>query len=237
MVPDQDRQTDVHTRRSREQRVWGLAFIFSVGLHVLIFLLGPLWLIDLSSLPAAGSDRADDLALTGFLEAVAMSSAPPDAAQPPPVPVPDVILPDPVEPPPEVPPEVELDVPEVPEPGTGLTTGTDAEEVSDAGVPGAPGDGAAGTEEEGVSRLIPPSPRGMILPPTNRDLRGRQVEVWVFVNEQGRVVPDSTQLRPPTPDRRFNEQLEREAAQWVFEPAREGGLPVAAWFPYLISME
>jgi len=99
------------------------------------------------------------------------------------------------------------------------------------------GDGAAGTEAQGAPRLVPPSPRGMIMPPTNRDLRGSQVEVWVFVNEEGRVVPDSTQLRPPTSDRRFNEQLEREAAQWVFDPAREGGTPVAAWFPYRISME
>jgi WD40 repeat protein len=63
-----------------------------------------------------------------------------------------------------------------------------------------------------------------------------QVEVWVFVNEEGRVVPDSTHLRPPTGDRRFDEQLAREASGWVFDPAREDGLPIAAWFPYTISM-
>jgi hypothetical protein len=77
----------------------------------------------------------------------------------------------------------------------------------------------------------------MIIPPTNRDLRGSEIEVWVFVNEQGRVVADSTQLRPPTRDRRFNEQLTREAAEWIFNPARENGVPVAAWFPYVIAMD
>ena len=77
----------------------------------------------------------------------------------------------------------------------------------------------------------------MISPPTTRTLRGSEIEVWVFVSEVGRVVADSTQLRPPTSDGRFNDLLVREAAQWVFEPAREGGVPVAAWFPYIIGLE
>jgi hypothetical protein len=76
----------------------------------------------------------------------------------------------------------------------------------------------------------------MIMPPANRSLRGRQVEVWVFVDEAGRVVADSTRLRPPTPDRDFNRRLIEEAAEWVFDPARQHGRPVAAWFPYTISM-
>ncbi|NIP60097.1 MAG: hypothetical protein GWM92_17380, partial [Gemmatimonadetes bacterium] len=65
---------------------------------------------------------------------------------------------------------------------------------------------------------------------------GTEVQVWVFVDERGRVVPDSTRLRPPTDDRAFNRRLVEEAAQWVFEPARQGGEAVAAWFPYTISM-
>ena len=83
---------------------------------------------------------------------------------------------------------------------------------------------------------IPPSPRGMIIPPTNRRLRGSSVEVWVFVNEVGRVVADSTRLNPPTSDRGFNRRLIEEAAEWVFNPAMKEGKPVAAWFPYTISM-
>lgn len=230
-------QDDVATRRSRERGAWGIAFVLSMLVHVLIFLLGPRGLILLPGMATIGEDRADDRAVQGVLEVVAMSSAPPAPVDPLPVVEPDVVLPEPEIFVPEPIPEVALEVPEIFEPGVGTTTGTDLVEVVGAGVPGEVGDGAAGTEAQGAPRLVPPSPRGLIMPPTNRDLRGSQVEVWVFVNEDGRVVPDSTQLRPPTSDRRFNEQLEREAAQWVFDPAREGGAPVAAWFPYRISME
>ena len=76
----------------------------------------------------------------------------------------------------------------------------------------------------------------MIIPPANKGLRGVEVQVWVFVNEHGRVVADSTRLDPPTRDRGFNRQLMREAAQWVFRPGTLDGKPVAAWFPYVISM-
>ena len=85
--------------------------------------------------------------------------------------------------------------------------------------------------------MVPPSPRGMIIPPTNDRLRGRQVEVWVFVDATGQVVADSTRLNPPTSDRGFNRRLIQEAAEWVFNPAMQGGQPVAAWFPYTISMD
>jgi len=104
------------------------------------------------------------------------------------------------------------------------------------GIEGGEGRGDGGTAAEGFFRLVPPSPRGMIIPPTNKSLRGRQVEVWVFVNEAGRVVADSTRLNPPTSDRGFNRRLIEEAAEWVFNPATQEGKPVAAWFPYTISM-
>jgi hypothetical protein len=106
--------------------------------------------------------------------------------------------------------------------GPGLETGT--------------GEGDGGNAEEGLYRLQPPSPRGMIIPPANESLKGTTVEVWVFVDERGVVVPDSTRLNPPTRDRGFNQRLIREAAEWVFRPATQGGEPVASWFPYRISM-
>jgi hypothetical protein len=166
-----------------------------------------------------------------------MGSPPPAIPQPPVIPVPEVFLLEPEVILPEIPQEVEPAEPEVLVPGIGTGTGDDRLDAGDSGLPGATGQGDAGTGAEGLARLIPPSPRGMIIPPTNRDLRGTEVQVWVFVNEQGRVVADSTQLRPPTSDRRFNEQLTSEAAQWVFNPARENGTPVAAWFPYVIGMD
>ena len=98
------------------------------------------------------------------------------------------------------------------------------------------GQGDGGTTESGRFEIVPPAPRGMIIPPTNSRLRGSEVQVWVFVDERGRVVADSTRLEPPTRDRDFNRRLIREAGEWVFTPARRGAERVAAWFPYRISM-
>jgi hypothetical protein len=232
-----ERQQDVGSRRSRERAVWWLALLASVVIHVLIFLWSPIWNNPFDSDGAAGPDNANDRAAPGVLQAVSMGSPPPAIPQPPLIPVPDVVLPEPEVILPEVPEELEPAVPDILDPGVGTGTGVDRLDAGDSGQPGATGLGDAGQGADGIARLIPPSPRGMIIPPTNRELRGSEIEVWVFVNEQGRVVGDSTQLRPPTSDRRFNEQLTREAAQWVFNPARENGVPVAAWFPYVIGME
>jgi hypothetical protein len=56
------------------------------------------------------------------------------------------------------------------------------------------------------------------------------------VDDGGRVIADSTRLRPPTGDTRYDQQLRNQAAQWLFEPARRGGQPVAAWFEYTITL-
>jgi len=228
---------DVHLRRSRERAVWWIALLASVAIHALIFLLSPIWSSPFDLNAAAGPDNGNDRAAPGALQALSMGSPPPAVPQPPLIPVPQVVLPEPEVFLPEIPQEIEPTAPEAPVPGIGTGTGDDLLNTGDSGQPGATGQGDAGTGADGIARLIPPSPRGMIIPPTNRDLRGTEIEVRVFVNEQGRVVPDSTQLRPPTSDRRFNEQLTREAAQWVFNPARENGVPVAAWFPYVIGMD
>jgi len=70
----------------------------------------------------------------------------------------------------------------------------------------------------------------------NKDLRGTKLDVWVFVDATGRVVPDSTRLDPPTSDRGFNRRIIQQAAEWVFDPAMKDDEPIAAWFPYTISM-
>jgi hypothetical protein len=234
-VPEQHQ--DLEVRRSRERAVWRKALLASLAIHLLFFLLSPLWTTPFDLNAAAGPDNGNDRAAPGALQALSMGSPPPAIPQPPVIPVPEVFLLEPEVILPEIPQEVEPAEPEVLVPGIGTGTGDDRLDAGDSGLPGATGQGDAGTGAEGLARLIPPSPRGMIIPPTNRDLRGTEVQVWVFVNEQGRVVADSTQLRPPTSDRRFNEQLTSEAAQWVFNPARENGTPVAAWFPYVIGMD
>jgi hypothetical protein len=103
------------------------------------------------------------------------------------------------------------------------------------GIEGGQGRGDGGTAEQGFFRVVPPSPRGIIYPPSNKKLRGKSIEVWVFVDATGRVVADSTRLNPPTSDGGLNRQLIREAAEWVFHPAKRDNEPVASWFPYTIS--
>jgi len=227
----------VEERRERERRIWRSAFVISLGLHLLLLLIWPYGGGPDSPFAAAGPRDMDDQAAEGVMRAVALRSAPADPIQPPALPIIEADLPEPVEVEPDATPEVELAEPEVPEPGRGSTEGADDEDSDPVGLPGAVGGGDAGTTDEGRFRVVPPSPRGMIIPPTHRSMRGQEVEVWVFVDERGRVVPDSTRLEPPTSNRGFNEQIMREAAQWIFQPARQGGEPVAAWFPYIISME
>jgi hypothetical protein len=96
--------------------------------------------------------------------------------------------------------------------------------------------GDGGTSDQGLYRLQPPVPRGMIIPPDNDRLRGTEVQVWVFVDETGRVVADSTRLDPSTRDGDFNRRLIREASEWTFRPAEQDGEAVASWFPYRIRM-
>ena len=219
-----DGQQSVRERSERHRRTWRIAFGVSLLVHLLVFLLwrsdGPL----LSPFAAAGPRSGDNRAAAGSMQAMNIRTPPPVPIVPPPVPLPSVTPPEPI----EFEERTELDESSL----LGERPGTD----EGPGLEEGEGEGDAGTAAEGFFRLVPPSPRGMIMPPSHEALRGKQVQVWVFVNEHGRVVADSTRLEPPTRDRSFNQQLLREAAQWVFEPARKGGEPVAAWFPYTISM-
>jgi TonB family protein len=146
---------------------------------------------------------------------------------PPPIPLPTVTD---IEP-------VEFDDEPVLEPaaidGDALSQGDEALGLEDGD-----GEGDGGTAEEGLFRNTVPVPRSVMppQPPDDRRLRGAQVEVWVFVDTSGRVVPDSTQLRPPTRNRAFNRSLIRTASEWSFDPALRDGKPVASWFTYRYNL-
>ncbi len=212
-------------RRRQERRTWRTGFLVSVLFHLLLFFGWRGDVIPLSPFAAAGPKAGDRRAAAGSLQALNVRTPPPVPIVPPLVPIVVEIEIEPV----DIEESMELDPASVigDEPGLfeapGLENGT--------------GRGDGGNAEEGLFRLRPPSPRGMIIPPTNKSLRGTEVQVWVFVDERGRVVPDSTRLDPPTRDRGFNRRLIREAAEWVFRPAVQGGRPVPSWFPYRISME
>ncbi len=225
-------------RRKRERKIWRIGFLLSVVAHILIFLIGPSASMPDSTFSAAGPRALDDQAAQGAMQTLALSSAPPDAAIPPPTPVPDVEIPPPeeIEVGPEAVPGVEIEEPEVPLPGVGSTDGTDAADDGDAGLPEATGAGDGGSADEGLFRVVPPVPRGVIFPPDPAaDLRGTQVEVWIFVDAEGRVVADSIRVDPVSSDRRYNEELREVIVSWNFRPARRGEELVATWYNWSIS--
>ena len=217
-------EVSLKERRRQERRLWRRALGVSVVFHLLLFFGWQGNVIPQSPFAAAGPRAGDNRAAAGSMQAINVRTPPPVPIIPPPIPLEVVVEIEPV----EFDDMVELDpaaiMGEEPGPleGPGLETGDGA------------GDG--GNAEEGRFRLQPASPRGMIIPPSNDNLRGTEVQVWVFVDDRGRVVADSTRLDPPTRDRGFNRRLIREAAEWIFRPAVEEGRPVASWFPYKISM-
>ena len=211
-------------RRRHERRIWRAGLLVSALLHLLIFFVWRGNVLPTAPFSAAGPRSGDNRAAQGSLQALNIRTSPPVPIVPPPVPIAVEV---------EVQP-VEFEEEEEFDPSSVLGEAPGLDEM--AGLEAGSGGGDAGDAAEGLYRLEPPSPRGMIIPPTNRDLRGTEVQVWVFVNDQGRVVADSTRLEPPTRDRDFNRRLIREAAEWVFRPAIREGKPVASWFPYRITM-
>jgi hypothetical protein len=213
-------------RRRRERGVWRTGLLVSVLIHLMIILAWQGTVIPESPLAAAGPRTGDDRAAPGTLQAMNVRSPTTVPRVPPTIPVPSDI-------------HIELDSIEIRDvalfdPASVLG---DLPGLGDApGLPGGTGTGDGGNAESGRFRLEPASPRGMIIPPANRDLRGTDVQVWVFVDDVGRVVADSTRLDPPTRDGDFNRRLIREASEWVFRPAQQDGKAVASWFPYRISM-
>lgn len=211
-------------RRRQERSIWRTGLLLSVLLHLVLFFGWRGNVIPLSPFAAAGPRAGDDRAAAGGMQALTIRTPVTRAIVPPPLPLEVEIEVEPVDFEDEVAMDPSSLLGEEPGPleGPGLESGTGA------------GDG--GNAAEGRNRLQPATPRGMIIPPTNSDLRGTEVQVWVFVDAQGRVVADSTRLDPPTRDRGFNRRLIREASEWVFRPAIREGQPVASWFPYRISM-
>ncbi len=210
-------------RRFAERRYWRNGLVASVVVHLFVFFF---WWGESpveSPFAAAGPRAGDNRAASGGMQTVSLRIPPPRPIIPPRIPLPTF------EPVLQVETEMEQEI------ETASILG-DRPGNDGPGLPEGDGRGDGGNAAEGFFRLVPPSPRGMIIPPANKSLRGQKVQVWVFVNELGRVVADSTRLRPPTSDRDFNSRLVREASEWIFEPAKKGGKAVGSWFPYTISM-
>ena len=217
-------EIDAQERRRRERKVWRTGILASVLFHLVIFFIWRGVVIPPSPFAAAGPRAGDARAAAGGMQAITVRTPPPRVIVPPPEPLAVEVEVEPI----EFDEVVELDAASI--------LGEKPGELEGPGLENGDGRGDGGNAEEGLFRLQPPAPRGMIIPPTDRDLRGTEVQVWVFVDERGRVVADSTRLDPPTRNRGFNRRLIREAAEWIFRPALQEGRPVASWFPYKITM-
>lgn len=217
-------ELNARDRRRRERSIWRTGLLVSVLFHLMIFFFWRFTVAPDSPMAAAGPAAGDNRAARGSMQALNVRTPPASPIVPPPIPIPVDIAVEPVQFVEQVeiePSSVAGDAPgSLDAPGLELGTGL--------------GDG--GNSDQGLYRLQPPVPRGMIIPPDNDRLRGTEVQVWVFVDETGRVVADSTRLDPSTRDGDFNRRLIREASEWTFRPATQGGEAVASWFPYRIRM-
>lgn len=221
--------------KRRWDRAMGWSLLASVVFHVLLVLLFRQAIVVPTVPQSAAGERAGDpsAAAGGGLELIAYTEVTPPTPEeqtPIPVPVPDAPQP-PVE---EREPAESRSEPLGQAPSTGEGRGPETGPGTATGT----GRGDGGTGDEGTSRVAAPTPRGLILPPSDRpaSVRGKSVTVYVFVTERGRVEPDSTRLAPPTGDSRFDTRLRRQASEWVFNPARRDGTPVAEWFQYMIVL-
>lgn len=212
----------IEQRRRSERSLWRRALAASFLLHLFVVLGWPEGGVVRSPFAAAGPRAGDAQAASGEMQAINLQMVEVPPLRVPRVPV---ISLDAVRP-------VEFDDLSELEP-TEFAGG--APGVETPGVSGGAGAGDGGANDEGNFRVVAPVPRGMIWPPESSRLESLDLEVWVFVDAEGRVVPDSTWLRPPTEDRGFNERLIEDAADWVFEPGQRAGQPVATWFLYRIT--
>ncbi len=204
-------------RVRREREIWRLGLLLSVLFHLVVLLLSNT-VVELGR-SAAGPARGSALAAPGEDALVSVLLPPQTEIWIPPRP--EVPLIDPV--------DVEVPFPEMAENWVELRP---PQERVDPGVRGGEGRGDAGNAAEGDARNVAPVPKGIIMVPLDRpsSVRGHEVTVWVLVDAAGAV--DSVRLEPPTPDGRYNAAIEREARNWVFQPALRRGRPVAMWWSY-----
>jgi TonB family protein len=228
------RRTEAQLRRW--DRIFRWSLLASLLLHILIVLLFRQEVLLPETPTSAAGERAGDpeAAAGGGMEVIAyrLESQTPETE--PTVPEPEPV---PTEPQPEVEPQEEpAREPSQPlgqQAGAGEGRGTDTGPGTETGT----GRGDGGTSDEGLNRMTAPTPRGMILPPSDRPgkVKGMTVTVYVFVAASGAVVSDSTRIAPSTGDSRFDRRLRDDAAQWKFRPGMRGGQPIASWFPYTIT--
>ncbi|MEX2582171.1 MAG: hypothetical protein WD766_02795 [Gemmatimonadota bacterium] len=237
------RLEDERWRRARSAGILGTVLIH----FLLLILFRATPLPPASPTSAAGPAAGDLRAAAGGGSGMTMVEVRPQVSPQPeeeipvpvPVPVPEEIVIEPIEveapaPDPDVAP---APPPSLPGTGGGAVGGQDGPATGPGTATGT-GDGGGGTGDGGAADIIPPRPRGIFIPPSGRpaSARGQEITVWVFVSESGRVDRSTVRLEPPTSDSRYNQRLIQSVAEWVFDPATQGGRRVPVWYPFQIIL-
>ncbi|MDT8342285.1 MAG: hypothetical protein RQ751_12295 [Longimicrobiales bacterium] len=225
MEPRHRSELSNRERRRRERPVWRRALVASLVVHAVLLGWLPVPSVLVSPEAAAGPRAGDARAAAGGMQTVTLRVPPSRPVVPPRIPLPALTEIEPVtfE-------EVVLEPASIAGEAPGPAVGPGLERGD--------GRGDGGTGAEGRFRLEAPVPRSIMFPnpPDDDRVRGREVEVWVFVDAGGRVVADSTRLRPPTPNGDFNRRLLRDASEWSFSPALRDGRAVSSWFNYRLTL-
>lgn len=218
--PYTSRRTD---GESRQRRALAVGMGLSVLLHAAVIFGFRADVDPLSTTVAAGQRAGDPVAAAGGGVLQAMNIALPSQIE---IPPPPEVMPDLDEP--------ELEVTEPPEdrlnPSRDLASATSFPGNSrQVGVARSVGRGDAGADTEGLYRVTAPEPRSIIPewdPP--REVKGMQVMVRVLVDERGAPLGD-VELRPPTPNRGFNNRLREKVLSMDYKPARRQGRAISGW--------
>ncbi len=236
---------------ARWRKASSIGVIGTVILHFLLLILFRGATVAPQATSAAAGPPMGDIRPAGGGSGLTMVEVRPQQTPPPEVEIVEpVVVPEEVVIPEEV--EVEVEPVEVPEPVPGPATPVPAPSLPGEGGPGeggeggqatgpegsGDGEGGGGDAESGASQVVPPTPRGVFIPPAGRpnSARGQEITVWVFVTEAGRVERGSVRLEPPTSDSRYNQRLIQSVSEWVFDPATQNGQAVSVWYPFQIIL-
>ena len=211
-------------RRFRESKVWLISFVLSVMLHLTLSIYW--WGEEIFTLPAADNQGVDNSGDQSELSVIRVVRIQPPAQNQVVRPVtPRIVL--------EVLPSVEMEVIpsiEVSSPFSDVLGYAKERSLLTIPTAGNQGLGARSTP------TTPPLPRGIVVPQFIGGLDIEEIEIGVFIDEEGRVVSDSTRIVSPTMSSSFYSQLIEQATEWIFDPATRAGKAVSSWFFYTIRM-
>ncbi len=209
----------IKDRHRRERRIWRNGIAMSVAVHFLVFFIWKITAVPVSPYMASGPEQSDRTIDESSLRALSIWVPPNLPIAPSPIPIPSQL-------------DIqEVELAQIIERGPVSVLGEWPSLDKLLGLSDGPG-----MPHQGASGWMPATPRDIIIPSNKRDLRGTEIQVWVFIDESGGVIPDSTYIDPVTEDTDFNRRLIRQAAEWLFRPGTRDGKPVASWFTYRISI-